>query len=102
MRKSDLFLIYLAINIILLFVMVTHASLRKKADMESLKEKAEMVKKLELTDLCLFTEASYTRHLSQSDFHTAFQDSPISLEHFPSGAIVMPPAMMKKTNEKLD
>lgn len=90
-RKSNLFLIYLAINIILLFVMFTHASLKKKADMESLQEKAEMVRMLELTDLCLFTEASYTRHLSQSDFHTPFQDSPMSLEHFPSGSIVMPP-----------
>jgi hypothetical protein len=94
-RKSNLFLIYLAINIILLFVMFTHASLKKKADMGSLKEKAEMVKRLELTDLCLFTEASYTRHLSQSDFHTPFQDSPMSLEHFPSGSIVMPPYQKK-------
>jgi hypothetical protein len=94
-RKSNFFLIYLAINIILLFVMFTHASFKKKADMGSLEEKAEMVKRLELTDLCLFTEASYTRHLSQSDFHTPFQDSPMSLEHFPSGSIVMPPYQKK-------
>jgi hypothetical protein len=91
MRKSNLFLIYLAINIILIFAMFAHASLEKRADMGSLQEKVEMVKSLRLTDLCLFTEASYTRHLSQSDFHTPFQDSPMSLEHFPSGSIVMPP-----------
>jgi hypothetical protein len=94
MRKSDLFLIYLTINIILLFLMFTHASLKERADMESLKEKVEMVKRLELTDLCLFTEANYTRHLSQADLHTPFQDSPMSLEHFPSGSLVEPP--MKK------
>ena len=94
MRKSNLFLIYLAISIILLFLMFTHASLKERADMESLKEKVEMVKRLELTDLCLFTEANYTRHLSQADLHTPFQDSPMSLEHFPSGSLVAPP--MKK------
>jgi hypothetical protein len=102
MRKSNLFLIYLAINILLLFVMFTHASLRERADMESLKEKAEMVERLELTDLCLFTEANYTRHLSQADLHTAFQDSPMSLEHFPSGSLVAPPKSLRKMNEKVD
>ena len=94
MRKSNLFLTYLAINILLLFLVFTHASLRERADMESLKEKVEMVERLELTDLCLFTEANYTRHLSQADLHTPFQDSPMSLEHFPSGSLVAPP--MKK------
>ena len=102
MRKSNLFLIYLAINILLLFVMFTHASLRERADMESLKEKAEMVERLELTDLCLFTEANYTRHLSQADLHTPFQDSPMSLEHFPSGSLVAPPKSLRKMNEKVD
>ena len=87
-------MIYLTINIILLFLMFTHASLKERADMESLKEKVEMIKRLELTDLCLFTEANYTRHLSQADLHTPFQDSPMSLEHFPSGSLVAPP--MKK------
>jgi hypothetical protein len=82
--------------------MFAHASVRKKADMEFLKEKMEMVRKLELTDLCLFTEANYTRHLSQADLHTPFQDSPMSLEHFPSGALVAPPKSLRKTNEKVD
>jgi hypothetical protein len=99
MRKSILFLIYLAINIVLLFLMFTHASLKERADMKSLKEKAEMVRKLELTDLCLFTEANYTRHLSQADLHTPFQDSPMSLEHFPSGALVEPPMRKKRDGE---
>ena len=94
MRKSNIFLIYLTINIVILGLMFAHASLKKRADMASLKEKMEMVKALELTDLCLFTEANYTRHLSQADLHTPFQDSPMSLEHFPSGSLVAPP--MKK------
>ena len=102
MRKSDVFLIYLAINIILLCLMFSHASLKEKADMGSLREKMELVKTLELTDLCLFTEANYTRHLSQADLHTPFQDSPMSLEHFPSGSLVEPPKSLRKTNEKVD
>jgi len=102
MRKSDVFLIYLAINIILIFLMFTHASLKERAKMGSLKEKIEMVRKLELTDLCLFTEANYTRHLSQADLHTPFQDSPTSLEHFPSGSLLAPPESLRKINEKVD
>ena len=102
MRKSDVFLIFLAINIILLFLMLTHASLKERASMGSLKEKIEIVKRLELTDLCLFTEANYTRHLSQADLHTPFQDSPVSLEHFPSGSLLAPPESLRKINEKVD
>jgi hypothetical protein len=54
-----------------------------------------MARRLELTDLAIFTEARYTRHLSQADLHTPFQDSPLSFEHFPSGLIIMPPAHIK-------
>ena len=43
------------------------------------------------SDLALFTEARYTRHLSQADLHTAFQDHPHALEHFPSGSLYPPP-----------
>ena len=95
-RKSELFLLYLTVNVILLILMFTHASFRKKAEMGSLKEKTEMVQRLGLTDLCLFTEASYTRHLSQADLHTPFQDAPMSLDHFPSGSLVTPPPHLSR------
>ena len=94
MRRSNFFLLFLAVNIFLLGLMFAHASFRTRTDMLSLREKEEMVKRLELTDLCLFTEASYTRHLTQADHHTPFQDYPVSLDHFPSGSIIRPP--MKK------
>lgn len=51
---------------------------------------AELVKQLGLTDLSLFTEARYTRHPSQADRHSAFQDGPGAMEHFPSGALMGP------------
>ncbi len=43
-----------------------------------------------LTDLALFTEARYARHPAMADLHSAFQDGPLSFEHFPSGALVAP------------
>ncbi len=101
-RKSSLFFLYLSINVILLLLMFLHTSFKKEAAAGLIKEKAEMVRTLGLTDLCLFTEASYTRHLSQADLHTPFQDSPISLEHFPSGSLAAPPLSLRKINGKMD
>ncbi len=49
----------------------------------------QLVTQLQLTDLCLFTEAGYTRHLSQADLPSAFQDHPLGLEHFPTGSLVL-------------
>ena len=40
---------------------------------------------LGLTDLCLSTEARYTRNPAVSDPLAPFMDHPGSLEHFPSG-----------------
>lgn len=45
-----------------------------------------------LTDLCLFTDARYTRHPSLADRHSPFQDYPLAFEHFPSGSLISPPA----------
>ena len=102
LRKSNFFFLYLAINLILLCLMFVHASFKKEAARGLIKEKGEMVRALELTDLCLFTEANYTRHLSQADLHTAFQDSPMALEHFPSGSLAAPPPSLRKINGKMD
>jgi hypothetical protein len=101
-RKSNFFFLYLTFNIILLSLMFIHASAGKKAGMKFIQEKVEMVRKFELTDLCLFTEARYTRHISQADLHAPFQDSPTSLEHFPSGSLAMPPPSMRRRNGELD
>ena len=78
----------------MLSLLLVHASIREGAAQESLDEKSALVKRLALTDLCLFTEARYTRHLSQADLNTPFQDHPLSLEHFPSGSFTQPPPGM--------
>ena len=102
MRKSAYFLLFLTLNIMLLALMFTDASFRDRTGEASLRANAELVGRLELTDLCLFTEASYTRHLSQADLLTPFQNGPMSLEHFPSGSLVAPPAVIRKINGKVD
>lgn len=50
---------------------------------------------LGLTDLALVNEARYLRHLSLADLHSAFQDHPVALEHFPAGAVIAPPVHLR-------
>lgn len=79
-----------------------HAVLSVRSARAGLREEASLVRRLELTDLCLSTEANYTRHLSLADFHTAFQDHPLALEHFPSGALFGPPPHLRRRHGRLD
>lgn len=44
-----------------------------------------------LTDLCVSTEARYTRHPAVSDSLAPFMDHPGAIEHFPSGSFWIPP-----------
>jgi hypothetical protein len=101
-RKSSLCLSLLGAGLLLLGLMFTHAWLQRRADAPSIDRMAGVVRNLELTDLSLFTEARYTRHLSQTDLHSAFQDHPVALEHFPAGSIAGPPAGVRRFNGKLD
>lgn len=94
-RKAAWYLLFLAVCFMLGVLIVGHAVLTEPAREAALKEKADMVKALGLTDLCLFTEASYTRHPAVADLGTAFQDHPLSLEHFPSGSIIPPPRHLR-------
>ena len=96
MRNSSLFFIYITSGAVLLSLLLAHASFSESARQPVLEEKAALVKTLKLTDLCLFTEARYTRNLSQADLNTAFQDHPLSLEHFPSGSFTQPPERMSE------
>ncbi|KPK27969.1 MAG: hypothetical protein AMJ61_04050 [Desulfobacterales bacterium SG8_35_2] len=41
---------------------------------------------LGLTDLCVATEARYTRHPAVTDPMAPFMDHPGAIEHFPSGS----------------
>ena len=79
----------------LLAAAAVHARLSAAAS-DELDLMSRQVRTLELTDLCLFSEASYTRNLSLADRFTPFQDSPMAFEHFPSGALAGPPAQLAR------
>ncbi len=102
MRKSTVYLFFLSLLVLLAALMLAHAGLREREDQASLLRQAEAVRDLQLTDLCIFTEARYTRHPSQADRHAAFQDHPLSLEHFPSGSLIEMPDGLRKRNADLD
>ncbi len=51
----------------------------------------EITSSLKLTDISFTNDARYTRHPSQADLFSAFQDYPGSIEHFPSGSVTPPP-----------
>ena len=92
MRKSDRFLLFLAVMLALLEVARLHALHRGRDRAEEVLAMTAMARRLGLTDLSIFTDARYARHPSQADRFAPFQDHPTSLEHFPSGSLVPPPA----------
>ncbi len=60
-----------------------------------------LTQELGLTDLVLVTEARYLRHLSLADRHSAFQDHPLALEHFPSASALGVPAHLRVPDASL-
>lgn len=54
---------------------------------------------LGLTDLCISTEARYTRHPAVSDPVVPFMDHPGAVEHFPSGSFWVPPRSFPELRE---
>jgi len=96
MRKSTAFFLFTLGSVILL-VLLLWSGRYGSGEARAMREASRiMVEKLQLTDLCLFTEARYTRHPSMADLHSAFQDHPLALEHFPSGSLVTPPRFRRE------
>jgi hypothetical protein len=91
MRKSTLCLTLIGAQSALFLAMLLHAKRQEPRAVSQRQASAALVCSLGLTDLCLFTEARYTRHPAMADRHAAFQDHPMGLDHFPSGSLVTPP-----------
>ncbi|PLX42878.1 MAG: hypothetical protein C0605_04650 [Hyphomicrobiales bacterium] len=94
-RKSDLALGFLGLAALSLLAVIAHALI--SGDARHPAAAARLVAELGLTDLALFTEARYTRHPSQADLNTPFQDHPMSFDHFPTGSLIAPPARFGPT-----
>lgn len=88
-RPCDVITIGIGLLLGTIALQLLHAgSIGDTARFERIRQLAEA---LDLTDLSLFTEARYARHHTQTDLHSAFQDGPRALEHFPAGTLIMPP-----------
>lgn len=94
-RRSTVFFSFMAACLLAFGAILAHAAATATAMRPAMKAKAAMVAKYGLADLCLFTEARYTRHPSMADRNTPFQDHPLSLEHFPSGSLMDPPPHLR-------
>jgi hypothetical protein len=90
-RASTRFLLFLLAAGVGAVEAARHAATERARCAAAVEGRAALVRRLGLTYLALFTEARYTRHPSQADRFTPFQEHPTSLEHFPSGSIAAPP-----------
>lgn len=87
---------------LLLAVLLQHGSnVAVTAQLQQIPAKRQLVQQLGLTDLAIWGEARYTRHPSQADLFTAFQDYPGAFDHFPAGSIVTPATPQRSTSLKV-
>ena len=93
MRKSTPYLALTAIGALLLVALIGLYPIRAKNDTDArLERERKMVNQLQLTDIALFTEASYTRHPNLADRFAPFQNHPMAISQFPSESLLAPPA----------
>jgi len=91
MRPSDVLFLFMAYLMVWIFLLGCDAVRRDRESRARIALESSIVREYGLTDLCLATEARYTRHPSQADIHAPFQDHPMALEPFPSGSLIPPP-----------
>lgn len=99
MRHSTIYLIATACGLVLMAGLPLHAHYARKHDQAGHEQRRGLMKELQLTDLCLVTEARYTRHPAMADLHAPLQEHPLALEHFPSGALITPPPMLLRLHD---
>ena len=91
MIKSKIFIAFTLAEVLLLTAFCFSSYPLRKSILETeLADQKDLVHHLSLTDFAIWTEARYTRHPSQTDFFSPFQDFPSALEHFPAGSVIAP------------
>jgi len=93
-RAALLLVLGQLVAVSLLAVLGTNAS--KRAENRDSVNRA-VVSALGLTDLALWSAASYCRHPSTADRFAPFADHPSALEHFPAGSVVPPPTIADRS-----
>lgn len=102
MRKANALLLFVAAAVLVLGLTLVHAHRRIERELPRLQQLGLIVQHYGLTDLCLATDARYTRHSSQADWHSSFQSHPMALDHFPSGSLIRPPDRLRKVYAPVD
>jgi hypothetical protein len=92
MRPSHILFIIILFLLLLDISLFLHANRLQETLRSDHALQAIAVSGLGLTDLCVATEARYTRHPAVSDAMAPFMDHPGALEHFPSGSFWAAPA----------
>lgn len=95
-RHSTRFFLFCTLALLTIASLAGHAALTSRTGEPADAERLQLVSRLGLTDLCLFTEARYTRHPAMADLHSPFQDAPTSFDYFPSGSLLMPAKRIKQ------
>jgi len=96
MRLSDALILLLAYLMFWIFLLGCDSVRRNRESLNRITLESSLVREYGLTDLCLTSEARYTRHPSQADLHAPFQDHPLALEHYPSGSLIQPPSHLTR------
>ena len=86
MRPSHFLFIIILFFLILDSILYLHATRLREVLRSDFAIQDIAVSGLGLTDLCIATEARYTRHPAVSDAIAPFMDHPGAIEHFPSGS----------------
>jgi len=103
MRGSTRFALLMMIGMTLMFFLLcVHPHLDHTEIIYARALRRTMVANLGITDLCLFTEAPYTRNPAVTDGHAPFQNHPLALEHMPSGALIRPSYRLSLPANALD
>ena len=85
------FLLFTAVGLTTFMLLPLHARHSQQHSAGGLKLQGALLQSLHVTDLCITTEARYTRHPAMADRHAPFQEHPLALEHFPTGSLILPP-----------
>lgn len=91
MRGSYSLSIFVLLCVIVMSFLLLDSQTRVSNFLRTARDLKEITSALQLTDLSFSTDARYTRHPSQADLFSAFQDYPGSIEHFPSGSVTAAP-----------
>lgn len=93
MVKHKFFIGLILLQSFILLMLIQNRAMSVRSLKSEIAANKQMVSHFMFTDLALWSEARYTRHPSQTDLFSPFQDFPGAMEHFPSGSIIAPPGL---------